>query len=98
MEFYATGVQPPLFRNTAPLFDHLSMLWRRQAALKPFRIVQAPLKRAEMLKEPAQLQPNPDANSAALTELAQLSTCLLLRKELTARSSFCSLAKVLTAC
>lgn len=38
------------------LVDHLSVLWRRQPALEPFRIVQTPWKAAEMLKEPEQLQ------------------------------------------
>lgn len=54
--FYAIEVQLTLCRNTDTPLDHLSMLWRRQPALKSFRIVQAPRKMVEMLKEPVQLQ------------------------------------------
>lgn len=55
MGFYATGAQLSLRRNTDPLLDHLSMLRRRQPAPEPYRIVQAPWKMAEMLKEPGHL-------------------------------------------
>lgn len=78
--FYAIGVQLTLCRNTDALLDHLSMLRRRQPALGSFRIVQAPWKMVEMLKEPAQLQQKLNINGAALTKLSQLKTFLPLIK------------------
>lgn len=56
MGFYATGAQLLLCRNTDALLDHLRTLWRREPALEPLRIAQAPWKMAEMLEEPVQLQ------------------------------------------